>query len=329
MNEYLIKETLVVEIYTIGYEPEGEGIIIKILVDKQIVFCAVIDCYEKDGTNKSLEILKQVPKIDLICLTHPDTDHCKGLEKILQMSDANTKILFPINVLDKSQKYSKSVDTVLNKIARYLVMNKNNHKKPKLLGCCENVNIEDSISFKDAKTGYKYPLEITTYSPVTEIIEKKSANRYLNLGQGILDNNAYSIMTSIIIGDFKMLFCGDIENDTIEIVNNKIKRGNLGFFTGAIDYLKIPHHCSSSSTEMFELLSEVPVIYNSITTVYRKGNLPDKKVLARYKKISDDIYCTSNLEQEKNKEKCGIVKFTVNILEQTIKTEKMFNAVQI
>lgn len=48
-----------------------------------------------------------------------------------------------------------------------------------------------------------------------------------------------------------------------------------------------------------------------------------------YGKISDDTYCTSDIKQENNKEKYGIVKFTVNILEQTIKSEKMYNAVQI
>lgn len=329
MKEYLVKETLIVEIYTIGYEPEGEGIIIKILVDKQTIFCAAIDCYEIDDENKSLEILKQVSKIDLICLTHPDTDHCKGLEKVLQMSDEKTKILYPINVLDKNQRYSKSVESVLKEIAYYINMNKNNKKKPKIIACCENMNIEDSIRFKDAKTGYSYPLEINTYSPVTEVIERKSANRYLELGQGRLDNNQYSIMASIVIGNFKMLFCGDIEDNTIEIVNSKIKQNNIKFFLGGIHYLKIPHHCSNSSTKMFELLSDIHTISNSITTVYRKRNLPDKEILEKYRKISDDIYCTSDVERKNNKEKYGIVKFTVNILEKTIKTEMMYNATQI
>ena len=44
--EYIVRKELKVEVYTIGYEPEGEGVVVKIKSDGTTKFCLVIDCYE-------------------------------------------------------------------------------------------------------------------------------------------------------------------------------------------------------------------------------------------------------------------------------------------
>lgn len=327
MSEYIVKNTLIAEVYTIGYEPEGEGIVLKIIVDGYVTFCAVIDCYERDNKNKTLELIEGIEKIDLICMTHPDTDHCKGLEKILEKANSNTKILFPSGIFDRT--YSPFANNVIEKIAKYLQKNKNNSATPKLITCCENTNIEKSIAFKSIKTGEIYKLEINTYSPITEIIEKGHAMSFLRLGERKTENNEFSIMTSISIGDFKMLFCGDIEDDTIDEVCNKMKQNNFEFFNGPIDYLKIPHHSSKSSIAMFDLLSDVSFIANSVTTVFRKCSLPNEEILRQYENKSDDLYCTSKLDRTQNLEKYGVVKLTIDLLEKNIKVENFLNATKI
>ena len=46
------------------------------------MFCFVIDYYETEDEKPILQLIKGEP-IDLICITHPDLDHCLGLEKCI------------------------------------------------------------------------------------------------------------------------------------------------------------------------------------------------------------------------------------------------------
>ena len=129
-------------------------------------------------------------------------------------------------------------------------------------------------------------------------------------------------MSSIALGDFKILLCSDIENDTIDIVEKDLNTNAKEFFCNTIDFFKIPHHCSLGSKNILNLLKNV-FISNSVTTTYNVGNvkLPNDEMLEKYKRKSEKIYCTSNIEKEKNIYNYGIVEFTVNIFERTIKIE--------
>lgn len=101
-SHHIVNNELIIKTYTIGYKPLGESIVILVLADKIVKFSAVIDCFENEERNITLDILNEnnIEKVDLICLTHPDKDHCKGLEKILDKYDNTTKILYSVNLFN-------------------------------------------------------------------------------------------------------------------------------------------------------------------------------------------------------------------------------------
>lgn len=324
MREYIVENELKAEVYTIGYEPQGEGIVIKIIADGITKFCVVIDCFEIEKQNQTLSIIKD-EKVDLICLTHPDYDHCNGLEKILRLANSNTKVLYPDKLLTKSY-LNQDVEKVIKMIAKFTAMNRNNSKKPELISCIGNQDISSGIRFMDVKSGGKYKLEIKTYSPITSIIDRRDGKRMVEKNYKEIENNEFSIMMSLGIGTLKLLFCGDVEDDTIIEINKRIDKGEESFFYDIIDYVKIPHHASSGSKEMFNLLSNVTKVSNSVSTVYRLGKLPNEEILDRYQKKRGKVFCTSNSKPEENIEKYGIVKHCFDILNKTVSTELMANA---
>ena len=329
MQIHTINEQLYVEIYTIGYEPMGEGIVIKIKDEENTFFCGVIDCFEIEKLNKTLEIVKN-EKIDLICLTHPDEDHCKGLEKVLKLADSNTKILYPDSMLYYDYKSKESAYKVITEISKFLIKYRNNNNKPKMISCVGTQKIINDINFFDARRGGIYNLEINTFTPITSIIDRKIANTILdNVILGDIDNNKLSIMMSITIGRLKLLFCGDVEDDTIIELNKYIGKEENDFFYDIIDYIKIPHHGSDNSVEMFRLLSNVNKVSNSISTVYRSSRLPNREILERYKRKKGKIYCTGNIEKNDDLNNYGIVKHSFDIINNTVKTELFKNAQEV
>ena len=93
-----------------------------------------------------------------------------------------------------------------------------------------------------------------------------------------------------------------------------------------IDYVKIPHHGSDGSKEMFNLLSNVNKVSNSVSTVYRTSRLPKKEILEMYKRKKGKVFCTGNLNREDNINNYGIIKHTFDIINKTVKTELIENA---
>ena len=66
---YLVKNSLEIEVYVIGYKTMGESIILFIKLDSKIVFSVVIDSYKYNGVNKTIELLKEnnVDRIEYLC----------------------------------------------------------------------------------------------------------------------------------------------------------------------------------------------------------------------------------------------------------------------
>ena len=329
---HIVKEELILKIFVIGYSPMGESIVILVMADEVVKFSAVIDCFESSTTNLTLDILKKynIEELNLICLTHPDKDHCKGLEKVLEKINSKTKILYPTNVFNDFC-YDKDVKIAVDKIAELFTLRKDDSNKPILKGCAGN-NLIQTMEFQNEINGYRYPLYINTYSPVSEIIDRYSAKNFLKRDYNYYNaHNNLSIMSSVSLGDFKVLLCSDIENDSIDIVQRDLNQDGKDFFSNTIDFFKIPHHCSNSSENILNLLKNI-LIPTSVTTVYRVGsvNLPNKQMLERYKTKLDTIYCTSNMKENENKYGYGIVEVTANIFNRTIKIEDMqYDSIQI
>lgn len=312
----------------------GESIIFFIIGDGNILFSGVIDCFEKGKMNKTLELLreKNIENLDFICLTHPDIDHCTGLEKILEKVNKGTYIIYPSNLLMDAEEYGEESKKTIEKISEYLTMNKNNNKKTNRVKSCtgrKEIIPLNKITYKNVNTGYRYPLIINTYTPITGIIDRYWAKRFLNKKAKHTTHNELSIITAIAIGDFKMLLCGDVENETLELWKDEWNMDDQEFFSNVIDYLKIPHHTSIGSNLLLKSLENIKIFSNSVTTVFRKCDLPDKELLKEYKKRSDKLYCTGHIEEKQNLEDYGIVKLTVDIFNSTIKVERTLNVEEI
>lgn len=193
-------------------------------------------------------------------------------------------------------------------------------RKPIIKSCVGSYQVPIDMSFTNRTSGYTYPLEINTYSPVTEIIDRPSANNYLEETFKFKNNhNNLSIMMSIALGDFKLLLCSDVENDTIDIIQRDLNEDDKKFFSNDIHFFKIPHHSSKSSENIFNLTKNV-FMHNSVTTIYDSSELPKEEMLNKYKKKSERIFCTSNLDNC-NKYNYGVVEITTDIINRTIKVE--------
>lgn len=318
-NNLVLQKELILKIFIIGYNPMGESIVILILADNIVKFSAVIDCFESEEHNLTMEILNEynIDELDLICLTHPHKDHCKGLEKILNKANNKTTVLYPSNILINSSNYDPDVTKVVDKVSYLLTRNKNNTNKPKIKGCVNSYKVPIKMSFANRNNGDVYPLEINTYSPVSEIIERPIAKNYIKEVNSYQNSyNNFSIMISLALGDFKILLCSDIENPTIDIVQRDL---NQSFFSNTIHILKIPHHSSNTSINILNLLKGA-FISNSVTTIYGSAKLPSKDMLEKYKRKSEKVFCTSSLDN-KNKYNYGIIEITTNIFDKTIKIE--------
>ncbi|MBE5812504.1 MAG: hypothetical protein E7314_02470 [Clostridiales bacterium] len=328
MKEYLFDNDLIMDIYTIGYEPMGESIVIIIKADDICKFCGIIDYYEFTP-NKVIEILddNKIDKIDMFCITHPHKDHCYEIDKLLKKITSQTVVAYPLQILCYKKKFEKNVIKSLdNSIAKYIKMNSNNQIKPILRSCNENTCIIDNVSFKDRKEGFVYPFGIDTYAPISTVIDRYSCSTFWKEKNCEINENIFSIVMSIYLGDFKLLLCSDVMGKTIELIPNVISDKGANFFKNRIDYLKIPHHSSEYSANLIEILLQDTKIFDSVTTVYRSSNLPAKAVLDKYKVKSDKVYSTGNIERGEGT--YGILHSMVNIKESTIKEELIGEAIE-
>ncbi len=78
------------------------------------MYLLVIDSYEKNNVNQTLDILDKIHKkrkLDMLIWTHPHDDHSIGLEHIIsKRCDKNTKIITAEILNCKLPKYTKTCD---------------------------------------------------------------------------------------------------------------------------------------------------------------------------------------------------------------------------
>ncbi len=296
---FFVSNELEIETVLIGYKNEGEAILFFVICDGKVSFSGLIDCYETSDNNKVNEILieKKVNQLDFICWTHPDIDHSKGLKKIIdKFATENTSIWIPEGVEDCDIICSEEVKNFFNSLKELLKSRKSKYNVYSTSDKKELLYYDSRCFHKDAK---KFPLELTSYSPNSCLIRKKT---YCDS----FKKNDRSIFFSLSLGKIVILFTGDIEDETIELLPNE-------FADRHIHILKIPHHGSETSTKFLNHIDKCDIAFS---TVYRKGksNLPNELVMNNYKNKSELLYCTGNKDKEKEEKKYGIVKVITNVL---------------
>lgn len=327
-KNFIIKNDLFFKIYTVGYDPCGESILFTICDGSQVLYSGLVDSFKDNNKNLTLELLNSlnITELDYLCITHPDFDHCYGISDLEDRISKNTTLVLPQNMILFKDDYTDEVKNEINILEKFITMNKNNKRKPYYISCSDCKKIVTNISFTD-KLMNIYSLDITSMSPMSQILERNFIKKRDNSLKNQI-NNDFSIMCSICLGNFKVLLCSDIQDETIILLKNRMSYDNLIFFKNFINYLKIPHHSSPGSERIFELFDKVRVD-NSVTTVFRASGLPKERTLEKYACISDNVYSTSKVNIDGKEKPYGVISTTFNISKKTMTTELLHSAVRI
>ena len=202
----LFSHSLLLELYLIGYPNQGESVVFLVRTDNVVAYVGVVDCYQYDSINKTVEILnnEHIDKIDFLCWTHPHDDHSKGIDAILDhYCDSNTKIwltdLYPEEL--SRCNYSNDSKKIYTEIKSRVRNLKSNIKFAK------NNTILDRFKCEGLET---YMFEIVSFAPDSTIIAERKELKKEEQG------NCYSIGLNIFAGRFCIMLCGDVENPTID-----------------------------------------------------------------------------------------------------------------
>ena len=309
-RNYLLQNDLIIRVYTVGFDPKGEAILLTICDGEFILFSGLIDCYIKDN-DYLIELLDKlnIKKLNYLCISHPDADHCVGIQSIVDKIDKNTKVAIPSRIFDFMDQYDKDVKESLSYLQELFLLNSNNQRKPIFNTVSNNSDVIDNWIFTDI-TGKPIELKIVTITPTANIIERY-AYRQLK-GDITVEHNDFSIINLIRLGEIKILLTGDAMNDGIKDAFNNLTKFGYDFFKSKIDFVKIPHHTSTGSNLLLDIIKENEErIGVSTTTVYRSSNLPNYSLFTDYNAFSEYSYCTCPKKTRAIKN--GIVLYEANI----------------
>lgn len=308
-------EEVHISIYHIGYASEGESSLFILHTSTgNVLYSLVIDCYE-DNCNETDRILRQwnlTGKVNLIIWTHPHDDHSIGLDYIIKRySNKSTKIC-TANVFENYQQYSKNCQ----KVTKYLY-SLNTRKKAvnrrKINPLCHFPELLDRIEF-NGKNVIK-EMEVLCIAPIPYLGGMQGLNKTNNINQmGI----ACIIKVSLKSNYANFMFAADMDHATIELLNSEADEENI---PRIYNYIKIPHHGSKDSANMIEFLNSIEGKKSeyATTSVFKRKKLPVLSVLRDYKKVTEEVACTSDVENEKYG--VGIIHLEYNLNDLSVKKE--------
>lgn len=303
---------LLIKLYLVGYENAGESIVFFICEDTRIVYSGVVDSYETK-CNKTIQILEEnsVDNLDFICWTHPDEDHSLGIDILLQrFANSNTKVIIPENISGDEYNYNQRISETFNIIEENLRSRRDTFK----VKSASDNKILEYFTFDRGALG-KEEFKILSIAPNSQIIRKNEFNKNVK-------KNDYSIALIITLGYFTIFLSGDIENKTIDKLE-------LYSVPEIIDYIKVPHHTSSSSDKLLEFIDDSSCEI-ACTTTYKNGstNLPDLRIVELYKTKAKNFYCVGKKEKDDD-QSYGIFKIECDILEKKLYLDLEGNAYSI
>lgn len=303
------KKNFIIKVFVIGYSQKGESIII-LFIDEQdnnILYTIVIDCFLYKKINKTKEILEEynISNIDMLCWSHPDDDHTKGIDSIIRnFCTENTKIILPQGVNGKDYdmiSYNKNDKILVSQILRL------NEKKKKIQLTASVATAlyhpMDIIEFSDYPE--KINLNIHALSPHSALINERIGN------EKKIDKNELSIALHIKVDEYQFVFCSDIENPTIDNIMTSC-------FDNPI-LIKIPHHTSPTSDRLLDIIKTDQNNTLGCTTIYKQHNLPNTELLERYKNICSQIH-TTGTSKGKNKN-YGVIEYNFHLYSEEKKVE--------
>ena len=172
-------------------------------------------------------------EIELVILTHPQTDHFAGLNEVFRGYKVNAYLTTPIDA--STQGYQVLKSTVGGSGAKVI-----------------NPTTGMVIRFGLLHLDILWPSE----SFLTEKIENYSSTSVLGAFSATGDPNDYSVVLNLRLGDFDALLTADIGP---AVIDNILETGKVH----NVEYIKIPHHGSKNglTTELvYATTPEIAVI---------------------------------------------------------------------
>ncbi len=304
-------ESLVLDVYTIGYSDKGESqiILLKDNSTNKILLSFVIDCYSKSDKHVTSEILKLNDVIDLnyFIWTHPDEDHSIGISEIINsFCTKNTNFILPEGVAGNENDfidYNEEVKETFN------LINSHNQNRSYYVNTATVIKGQHQQIFEkiyiDKNTPRELSFKVLALAPISAIVRRR-----WETGE-VKKKNDLSIATLFIVGGNKLLFGGDIENQSIRLIPN--------FYFEDLTYIKTPHHTSKSSNVLIDIIdsnnngAKVPI---ANTTTYKDNNLPDPDLIQDYLKHVDIFSSTGS-----GSNGYGYIKTSFNIHKNEINIE--------
>jgi beta-lactamase superfamily II metal-dependent hydrolase len=196
---------------------------------------------------------RNIQSLDLAVATHPHSDHIGGMIPVIENFEVK-------NFLDSGQRYtSKTYERMLSAIA------------------------DKRIKFIEAKKGMKFDLDSGVK---LEVLNPQGGDQGIKkVRQGGSVENANSVVMRLSYGNFAMLFTGDAETETEEVM---MKSGE----PLRAQVLKVGHHGSRYATSAKFLEAVAPEV--AIISVGADNNYghPAQSTLNRLQKAGVKIYRT-------------------------------------
>lgn len=298
--------SLTLHIYIVGYPVEGESILGMFKNGKKTLFTFLIDSYinEDDWYSHVDHLLNQeyADGIDMFIWTHPDTDHSLDIPRLLDTYDKKRKA----HVYLPDIEHLKGVKPVIDATRSYLYNKYSQKGSQKYQVSVVSVDKDEeartlfTLVFKDKRLGFpqKLACKFCFLSPISQFVDR---GKHFDMQTGY---NTFSVVLALNINGSNLLFCGDLEDKSARLIDE-------GFLHNVV-YLKIPHHTSRTTKDFFiRMLSVHANDVVATTTVFRRKNLPDAKLLKSYEKICKELYCTGS----KQGEKFGCIETKFNLLD--------------
>lgn len=290
---------LQLKIFVLGYYPMGESLLILICdeINKEVLMSILVDCYSQGKNNRMYDVLNKYgikdKKLNFVIWTHPDKDHSIGLKELLKdYSSQNTLVILP----DGASKRLFNLKR-LGILKTWLAIKKE--------GIFHNLQVERASSssytlfptiygqtyFEDGiHDSVPFNIEITTpfSNKVFEKTEKQNSHK----------GNDVSLSIKLNFNKHSFFLGGDAENEALNMIEPESWEN--------VQFVKIPHHASTTSDALPDLLTSYSVHgsngeITSISTSFKsdKASLPDNNILSKYKSS-----CKSILLTEGNNHRC-------------------------
>jgi len=305
--------SLTLHIYTIGYPLEGESILGLFKDREKTLFSFLIDSYiNEDVWYSHVDHLlnkEQADGIDMFIWTHPDTDHSLDIPRLLDTYDKKRKA----QVYLPDIEHLKDVKSVIDATRSYLFNKYSNRGSQKYQVSVVSVDKDEearvlfTLSFKERGRGIpkNFACKFCFLAPISQFVDR---GKHFDMQT---DYNTFSVVLALNVNGSNLLFCGDLEDKSARLIDE-------GFLHNVV-YLKIPHHTSLTTKDFFRrMLSISASDVVGTTTVFRKKNLPNKKLLKSYEKICKELYCTGS----KHGEKFGCIETIFNLLDMSSASNK-------